>query len=165
LCRIPSKSRQLSFEVLPADLFDSFIPDASRVSGLKGQVLAKVNDAGLLVGDWRIAANGREDITVSFSGAQIYDAPELSGFDFTIELPPRDFGFSANRISSEWTNLHTSVSERKIAVSHCSDNCLNETSYLETARGPSIRGLLQMGSGHEGGPSLHRHSAGAAHVG
>jgi hypothetical protein len=130
-------SRQLSFEVLPADLFDSFIPDASRVSGLKGQVLAKVNDAGLLVGDWRIAANGQADITVSFSGAQIYDAPELSGYDFTIELPPRDFGFSANRISSEWTNLHTSVSERKIAVSHCSDNCLNETSYLETARGPS----------------------------
>jgi hypothetical protein len=118
-------------------LFDSFIPDASRVSGLKGQVLAKVNDAGLLVRDWRVAAKGREDITVSFSGAQIYDAPELSGYDFTIELPPRDFGFSANRISSEWTNLHTSVPERKIAVPHCSADCLNETSYLETARGPS----------------------------
>jgi hypothetical protein len=28
-----------------------------------------------------------------------------------------------------------SVSERKVGVAHCSDNCLNETSYLETARG------------------------------
>ncbi len=133
-------SRQPSFEVLPSDLFDSFVPDASRVSGLKGQVLAKINDAGLLVGDWRVAANGREDVTVCFSGAQIYDAPELSGYEFTIEIPPRNFGFSNNRISSEWTNLHTSVSERKIAVTHCSDNCLNETSYLETARGsPDVR--------------------------
>ena len=74
-------SRQPSFEVFPSDLFDSFVPDASRVSGLKGQVLAKINDAGLLVGDWRVAANGREDVTVCFSGAQIYDAPEISGYN------------------------------------------------------------------------------------
>ena len=130
-------SRQPNFEVLPADLFDSYIPDASRASGLRGQVLARVNDAGLLVGEWRVAVNGREDITVCFSGAQIYDTPELSGYDFTIEQPPRGLNLLPNRISSDWINLHVAVSERKIAVSHCSDNCLNETSYLEAARGPT----------------------------
>jgi hypothetical protein len=126
-------SRQPNFEVLPADLFDSYIPDASRASGLRGQVLARVNDAGLLVGEWRIAVNGREDITVSFSGAQIYDTPELSGYDFTMEQLPRGLNLLPNRISSDWINLHVAVSERKVPVSHCSDNCLNETS-VETAQ-------------------------------
>jgi hypothetical protein len=121
-------SRQSVFDILPADLYDSYIPDASHVSDLRGQVLAKINDAGLLVGDRRIAVNGRENITVSFSGSQIYDAAELSGYDFILEVPPRDLNLQSNRISSEWTNLHVSVSERKVAVAHCSDNCLNENS-------------------------------------
>jgi hypothetical protein len=143
LCRIPSMPRQPNFEVLPADLFDSYILDASRASGLRGQVLARVNEAGLLVGEWRIAVNGREDITVSFSGTQIYDIPELSGYDFTIEQPPRGLNLLPNRISSDWINLHVAVSERKVAVSHCSDNCLNETSYLEAARGPTEANKLE----------------------
>jgi hypothetical protein len=87
--------------------------------------------------------NGREDITVSFSGAQIYDTPELSGYDFTIEQPPRGLNLLPNRISSDWINLHVAVSERKVAVSHCSDNCLNETSYLEAARGPTEASKLE----------------------
>ena len=100
----------------PKNLFRVFQPVEDDLSKPRGYVLLEVDEEGIPEDIMRIAVHGAEPITVKFTGADIFLAPELKDFRFIYEILPAAIRTRDNMVSTEWIDVRDGILKQDIKV-------------------------------------------------
>ena len=92
------------WKIRPRSLFVLHTVEAAE-SGVHGELLVQVTDAGAAEESFRVALAGRKPVRCQFKGSAVSAAPELARYTFNWEVQPEDIDLRENLLASSWEDL------------------------------------------------------------
>ena len=93
-----------NWQIRPRNLFVLHTVETED-SGVHGELLIQVTDAGTVEDSFRVALAGRRPVRCQFRGSAVSTAPELARFTFNWEVQPEDIDLRENLLASGWEDL------------------------------------------------------------